>query len=277
MNLFDIMRQAGDGRAFQTFGGQFGLSEDQVRRAMEALLPAFSVGLKRSAADPLSFFELMRHFAMAPYASYYQHPGRALGGGTADGQELLSLLFGSKDVSRLVAEQASAFSGIAEETLKRMMPAIAATLFGGIHQQAVAANPMLEAMFKQFGTMTAPRTAAKPEKGGSAKGPLDRLEEEEEKAATEANPFAGLQHEAMQAGLSAMTAGTEAWGEMMKKMAEAAGAGLGTAGAAGGPAAKAPGSDLFGELFEPGVRIGKAYQRQMETMLERQRPAAARG
>ena len=57
-NVFDLMRQAQGGAAFDTMARQFGLNPDQTQRAMAALLPPLLVGLQRQAADPNAFAQL---------------------------------------------------------------------------------------------------------------------------------------------------------------------------------------------------------------------------
>lgn len=257
MNLFEIMRQAGGADGYGAFGSQFGLSEDQVTKAIQAFLPAFSTGLKRSTADPFGISEFLRRLGMGQYAPYYLYPAQAAAQGRDDGQDVLALLFGSKEVSRAVAAQASAITGIAQQTLVQMLPAVAAMMFGGLQQQAFAANPTLQAMLGQYAGTTPP-----PPRRPDAKGPLDRYEEEQAtRAQREAarNPFSHLQAEAMQSGLSAMAASGTAWADMMKKMA----AGDFNAGA-----------DLFGNMFEPGLRFGEAYQRSIETIFDSARPTS---
>lgn len=44
--LFEMFMKANGGDAYEPDGRQFGLSQAQVQSAVEALLPAFSIGLK---------------------------------------------------------------------------------------------------------------------------------------------------------------------------------------------------------------------------------------
>jgi hypothetical protein len=262
MNLFDIMRSAGGGNAFAALAPHYGLTEEQVAKAVEAFLPAFSAGLKRSAADPLGLMELMRRLSMGDYARAFENPGWAWREGRREGHDALAFLFGSPAAAEAIARQASAFTGIAQEKLAELLPALAAMMFGGLAQKSAAANPILDAMLKQF-------QASAPKPGASAKGPLDRYEEEQEKREQAAADLARTQAEMMQAGLAAFQAGTAAW---QQAMGEAAKAAAGTER----PEAKASGPDVFGELFEPGLRLGEAYQREMEALLDRLRPETSR-
>jgi hypothetical protein len=52
------------------------------------------------------------------------------------GQEVLDRLFGSPEVSRQIAAQASAATGIGAQVLQQMLPTVAATLMGGLFKFA---------------------------------------------------------------------------------------------------------------------------------------------
>ncbi len=58
--LLDLMRAAQGGAAMENMSRQFGLSVDQTRRSLEALMPAFALGFQRNAADPTGFANLLR-------------------------------------------------------------------------------------------------------------------------------------------------------------------------------------------------------------------------
>ncbi len=55
MNLFEMMQQAQGGQAMQNLSRQYGLSPKQTQAAIDALLPAFSMGLQRQTQDPYAF------------------------------------------------------------------------------------------------------------------------------------------------------------------------------------------------------------------------------
>jgi len=172
-NLFEILQaQAGPGA--QGFGQQFGLSQDQTRRAMEVLLPAFTMGLQRNAAnDPMGFAHL---FSLA---------GATTARPTAAPQMdmLVRQLFGSPNLSQAVLQQAAGASGIAMPILKQMLPIMAGMIVAGIvhvminqPQQAApapAANPfglppypawndMVSAFLTASGLAPAPPAAKAP-------------------------------------------------------------------------------------------------------------------
>ena len=58
MPLYDMMAQ--NSEAMKAMARQFGLSEAQVEQAMEALMPAFSTGLKRNASSPMDVGDFLQ-------------------------------------------------------------------------------------------------------------------------------------------------------------------------------------------------------------------------
>ncbi|MGB6117987.1 MAG: DUF937 domain-containing protein, partial [Mesorhizobium sp.] len=136
MNLYEMLAQAQGGNGLQNLGRQFGLGPEQTQAAVEALMPAFSQGLKRSTSDVNGFGSLLQALASGNHGRYADDPAAAFTqGGMADGNGILGHLFGSKDLSRAVADQAAQATGISADTLKQMLPALAAMVMGGLFQQ----------------------------------------------------------------------------------------------------------------------------------------------
>lgn len=134
-NLFDIMRSAQGGAGFDALARQFGLGTDQARRAVEALLPAFTLGFQRSAGDPNALAQLFAMMGAGRQVPYFDNPMLAFSAqAMAQGNEIVGQLFGSPDVARRVAEHTARTTGVAAETLSEMLPAIAAILIGGMEK-----------------------------------------------------------------------------------------------------------------------------------------------
>lgn len=133
-NLFDILQaQAGSGAL--GFGQQFGLSQEQSRRAMEALLPAFTMGLQRNAAnDPTGFAHLFNF--LGPGA-----PGYGAAPATPQMEMLVRQLFGSSHLSQAVLQQAASTSGVASPILKQMLPLMAGMIVTGIVHVMINQKP----------------------------------------------------------------------------------------------------------------------------------------
>lgn len=137
MNLFDMLANAQNGQGMETLARQFNLSQQQTQAAVEALLPAFSQGLKRNASDPYGVGSFLNAIASGNHGRYFEDAQNAFSPqGTAEGNGILGYLFGSKDLSRAVAGQAAQATGISQQLLQQMLPAIAAMIMGGLSRQA---------------------------------------------------------------------------------------------------------------------------------------------
>lgn len=144
--LWDVIAKAQNGQASDLIAKQFALSQAQVQAAVDALLPAFSQALKRKAGtDPYGLGAFMSGMAGGGYAKYFEDASRAFTPeGLAAGNTVLGQIFGSKDLSRAVAAQAAQATGIGQEIMKQMLPALAALMTGGFFKQLADAMPKAE-------------------------------------------------------------------------------------------------------------------------------------
>jgi hypothetical protein len=132
-NFIDIMRAAQGGQAIENMARQFGLTPDQTRHAVAALLPAFAMGLHQAASRPDHLEQLFEAMRSGRYDTFFDNPRSAFSRkASTSGEDLLATMFGSQELARRVAEQSAAFSGIAAETATKMMPLVASTLMGGM-------------------------------------------------------------------------------------------------------------------------------------------------
>ncbi|RWE11352.1 MAG: DUF937 domain-containing protein [Mesorhizobium sp.] len=165
-SLFDILAQAQNGNGMQILAQQFGLSQQQTQSAIEALLPAFSQGLKRNTSDPYGLGAFMTAMASGQHAKYFEDASRAFSPqGVDEGNGILGHLFGSKELSRAVASQAAQASGVSQQVLQQMLPAVASMVMGGLFKQTTdqmqaaggfggGSNPLgeiIEQMMRQAG------------------------------------------------------------------------------------------------------------------------------
>jgi hypothetical protein len=133
MQLQDLLSQAG---GLQQIARELGVDEAQAKNGAAALLPAILGGFKKQAqAQPRGLEGLTGML------------GQLGGGGLLDnvlsskptdvnrGNEVLGQIFGSKDVSRTVADNAATRSGVDASVLKKMLPMLAMAV-GGIMAKA---------------------------------------------------------------------------------------------------------------------------------------------
>jgi len=189
--LFDMLANAQNGEAMEQLSRQFGLSQQQTQEAVAALMPAFSQGLKRNTADPYGIGSFMSAMASGNHAKYFEDAQKAFAPqGVAEGNGILGHLFGSKDLSRAVAEQAAQASGVSQQVLQQMLPVIASMIMGGLFKQSTnqmpgasqaagfggAGNPLgeiIEQMMKQGGGMMGGQPAPQPRQAPQPADPFD--------------------------------------------------------------------------------------------------------
>ena len=151
-NLYEMMMQAQNGQAMQNLSRAYGLSQQQTQSAIEALLPAFSMGLQRQTQDPYAFGSLAQMMTASPFGKMFDANGDGIpDNAQVAGNNVLSQLFGSKEVSQAVAAQAAATSGVSQAILKQMLPIIASMVMGGLFKSA--GNSGMGGILGQFAEM----------------------------------------------------------------------------------------------------------------------------
>lgn len=133
-NLYEILAEAQNGEAMAEIGRAYGLTQEQTEAAVAALLPAISMGLKRSTDTPEGLGNLLALMAQRPdlYA-FYDDPRVAFSPeGFAAGNAALSQMFGSPEASRAIAAQAQNLSGVTSAILKKLLPVIVGMIISGL-------------------------------------------------------------------------------------------------------------------------------------------------
>lgn len=282
--LFDMLAGAQNGRGMELLAKQFNLSQQQAELAVEALLPAFSQGLKRNTADPYGLGGFLSAMAGGGHAKYFEETSRAFSQqGVDEGNGILGHLFGSKDLSRAVAAQAAQATGIGQNILQQMLPVIASMLMGGLarqsadRMQAASAggnNPLaeiIEQMMKQggLGGMFGGGQAAPQQQAPQPQNPFDPMGN---------NPFGKVLQDMFGGGTAQPQtqdpSGANPWGKILEDML----GGGARQQAPGGEApperpaspggAKNPYDDLFGKMFETGRQQRDEYQKGIESIFD---------
>jgi hypothetical protein len=136
MDLLSMVLNAGGGDAVRRLAQNFGLDENQTSSAVSNLLPALGQGLARNATSPGGIESLMGALASGGHERYIDSPETLGSEGTIqDGNGILGHILGSKDVSRQVASNAAAQTGIGADVLKKMLPVVAAMAMGALSKQ----------------------------------------------------------------------------------------------------------------------------------------------
>jgi hypothetical protein len=141
MNILEAIVGANDGNAVGALAQQFGLSNDQTSAALTALLPALAGGLQKNVSQHGGLDSLIGALAGGNHSRYFDNPellGQA--DSITDGNGILGHILGSKDVSRAVASNAAASTGISADILKQMLPVVATLAMGALARQTAQAG-----------------------------------------------------------------------------------------------------------------------------------------
>jgi hypothetical protein len=117
-------------------GRQFGLDDAQTRAAFEALAPVVAAGVRKSAQSPDGLQDILKRVVAGGYGDTLGNPDAvAFERAKPRGDDVLGQIFGTPDVSRGVAQQLSATSGIGAVILKKLLPIVASIVMGQISKR----------------------------------------------------------------------------------------------------------------------------------------------
>ena len=141
MNILESIINAQNGAAVKQVGSQVGLAPDQTNAALAALVPALAAGFQRNMQNQGGLDSLLSALNSGSHGQYIDNPA-ILGQQTAvdDGNGILGHLLGSKEVSREVANRASAQTGINPAILKQLLPLAATLMMGALSKQSGPAS-----------------------------------------------------------------------------------------------------------------------------------------
>jgi hypothetical protein len=178
MQITDILAQMG---GLQSMAQELGVSEKQAATGAEALVPAILGGFKKQAQAQPAGLEGLGGLL-----------GQLGGGGLLDdvlapqptnvsrGDDVLGQIFGSKDVSRTVAQNAASQSGLDPSLLKKMLPMLAMLVAGYMAKQggagsAAQSSPASGGLGGLLGGLLGGRDADSAAPGAAAPGGLGSM------------------------------------------------------------------------------------------------------
>jgi hypothetical protein len=135
-NLSEIMQAAQGGQAVNNLAQQFGLKSDQAQAAINALLPAFSVGLQNQAQNMGALSQIVGAMMGGQHTAFDDPNGHLNQRTTSAGSDVLGQLFGQGQATSAIAQQASKATGVNPGILMAMMPIVASMLMSGLFKSA---------------------------------------------------------------------------------------------------------------------------------------------
>ena len=143
MNMFDILRQAQGGNGIDNLAKQFGLGRDETEKVLRQVLPAMSAGFKQRTQTEDGLASMLGKIQGTDYEDVYEDPAMLQREETRErGNQVLGEVFGSKEVSRDVAQRAEFASGIGGTVIKAMLPMIASMILGGMQKKTSSDSGM---------------------------------------------------------------------------------------------------------------------------------------
>lgn len=136
MDLLSTILNAQGGNMVASLGQRFGLSQEQTSAAVGSLLPALMGGMQKNVNQEGGLESLLGALTGGSHQRYVEDPDAISGDAPVEeGNGILGHLLGSKDVSRQVANNASAQTGVGADILKQMLPIVATMLMGAVSKQ----------------------------------------------------------------------------------------------------------------------------------------------
>ena len=133
MQITDILSQMG---GLQSIARELGISESQAASGAAALAPAILGGFKKQAqAQPGGVEGLGGLLTQLGGGNLLDDVVSSKPTDVSRGDQVLGQIFGSKDVSRTVAQNASAQTGLDSGLLKKMLPMLAMLVAGYMAKQ----------------------------------------------------------------------------------------------------------------------------------------------
>jgi hypothetical protein len=125
----------------QSMARELGVSETQAKAGADALLPALLGGFKKQAqAQPAGLDGLINMVGGLGGGGLLDEVLAPRATDVSQGNQVLGQVFGSKDVSRTVAQKAATQTGLDPELLKKMLPMLAMLVAGFMAKQGGAAS-----------------------------------------------------------------------------------------------------------------------------------------
>lgn len=144
MDLLEILKSAGGNKSLESMGRQLGIGGADTGRLVGALAPALLKGLQNQTRSAETLQGLERALASGRHQRYLDDPDQLSAPETkTDGDKILGHLFGSKDVSRSVANDAANSTGIDASLIRKALPILAGLAMGAMSKRAKTASGQL--------------------------------------------------------------------------------------------------------------------------------------
>ncbi len=136
MNLLESLLGNDNQAVVSELARQLGIGENEARTAAGQLIPALARGLQNNARSDQGLDGLIGALARDNHAGYLDNPASLGQQQTVDdGNSILGHIFGSKDVSRNIANYGAQQSGLSSTLLKKALPIVASLVMSSLGKQ----------------------------------------------------------------------------------------------------------------------------------------------
>ena len=137
MSILETILKANSGGLVKQVAGSLNLKESQAGTAIAQLLPALTEGMKKNVEKPNGLEALLGAIQSGGHDRYVDRAEQVVAeDAITDGNGILAHLLGSKDVSRKVASEAAASTGLDASVLKKMLPMVATMAMGTLSKES---------------------------------------------------------------------------------------------------------------------------------------------
>jgi len=171
VNILQESIKAQGGQVVGQLANQFGLNPADAVKALSNLIPAVAGGVKKAAQSSSGLESLISKVESNADIRQSLDVPDTLGSAqsTQAGNEILGDIFGSKDVSRTVANQTAKSTGLDLAILKKMLPLVAGLVMSSLSKRGQASGGGLGEL---LGGLAG---SAQPQRGGGLGGLLRGL------------------------------------------------------------------------------------------------------
>jgi len=137
MDLLSMLASAGGDKSVAAVGKQLGLGGADTDSLLKSVAPALLRGLQKQAGSDGGVGALKRALESGNHQRYIEDPASVVSAeAIQDGNGILGHIFGSKDVSRNVAANAAAETGIDAGLIKKALPMLAGLAMGALNKNS---------------------------------------------------------------------------------------------------------------------------------------------
>ncbi len=139
MSLLDSLLGEQNSGSLMQLAERFGLNNEQVQNVVGQLAPALSSGIANHT-EQNGLSSLLGMLQSGNHQQYAQDSALLQQQAVDTGNGILGHLFGSKDISRHVAETTSRTTGVNSDIIKKMLPLVAIMAMNALYKKTQQKN-----------------------------------------------------------------------------------------------------------------------------------------